>query len=50
MARSIFGSNASATAAGNSRERTEVDVVPKPITPGAGPEGDLATEAALAAT
>src|SRR5205823_15101423 len=49
MARSVFGSRARATAAGNSRERAEMGAVAKPTTPGAGTEGALAGEAALAA-
>src|SRR6266404_3021052 len=44
MARSAFGSRASATAAGNSRDRGEVDVVSKPTVPGATRRGrDAAT-------
>ncbi len=49
MARSAFRSSASATAAGNSRDRGEVGVVSKPTAPGTVPDGDLAAEAALAA-
>ncbi|PYL58074.1 MAG: hypothetical protein DMF30_03990 [Verrucomicrobia bacterium] len=38
MARSAFGSSASATAAGNSYDRGEVDVLSKPTTRGAAAE------------
>jgi len=48
MARSAFGTSASATAAGNSRDRGEADVASKPTAPGTIPDGDLGAEAALA--